>query len=99
MLEDGEAARRSDRAQPLPRSWDAHRRSTASSPGAGGPIYATEAAIAETAPSGNAARRDAVFRRLLALADVLAAAVAIVVGGALLEADLVNLGLARRRCR
>ena len=48
--------------------------------------------VAETAPSGNAARRDAVFRRLLALADVLAAAFAVVVGGALLEADLVNAG-------
>jgi exopolysaccharide biosynthesis polyprenyl glycosylphosphotransferase len=48
--------------------------------------------IGEAAPSGNAARRDARFRRLLALADVLAAALAIVVGGALLAADLVNLG-------
>jgi len=48
--------------------------------------------IAETAPAGNAARRDAVFRRLLALADVVAATFAVVVGGALLEADLVNGG-------
>ncbi len=47
---------------------------------------------AETATSGTAARRDAVFRRLLAVADVLAASVAIVVGGALVDADLVNLG-------
>jgi hypothetical protein len=37
-------------------------------------------------------RRDARFRRLLALADVLAAAVAIVIAGALVEADLVNVG-------
>jgi len=51
-----------------------------------------ESGLAETAPSGSAARRDATFRRLLALADVLAASVAIVIGGALLEADLVNLG-------
>ena len=48
--------------------------------------------IAETAPSGNTARRDAVFRRLFALADVLAATLAVLVGGALLEADLVNGG-------
>ena len=48
--------------------------------------------LAETAPAGRAAQRDAVFRRLLALADVLAATLAIVVGGALLAADLVNLG-------
>jgi exopolysaccharide biosynthesis polyprenyl glycosylphosphotransferase len=48
--------------------------------------------ITEPPPSGSAARRDAVFRRLLALADVLAAALAVVVGGALLEADLVNGG-------
>ncbi len=48
--------------------------------------------IAETAPSGSTLRRDAVFRRLLALADVLAAALAVVAGGALLEADLVNGG-------
>jgi len=48
--------------------------------------------IAETAPSGDAQRRDAVFRRLLALADVLAATLAVVVGGVLLEADLVNGG-------
>ena len=48
--------------------------------------------IAETAPSGNVLRRDTRFRRLLALADVAAAALAIVVGGALVEADLVNLG-------
>jgi exopolysaccharide biosynthesis polyprenyl glycosylphosphotransferase len=47
---------------------------------------------AETATSGTAARRDAVFRRLLAAADVLAASVAIVVGGALVDADLVNVG-------
>ena len=48
--------------------------------------------VTEAAPSGTAARRDWLFRRLLALADILAAAVAIVVGGALLAADLVNLG-------
>ena len=48
--------------------------------------------VAEATPSGTAARRDSVFRRLLALADVLAATVAILVGGALLAADLVNLG-------
>jgi exopolysaccharide biosynthesis polyprenyl glycosylphosphotransferase len=48
------------------------------------------AGIEEIAPSGTAKRRDAVFRRLLALADVLAASVAIVVGGVLLAADLVN---------
>jgi exopolysaccharide biosynthesis polyprenyl glycosylphosphotransferase len=48
------------------------------------------AAISEPAPSGNAKRRDARFRRLLALADVLAAALAILIGGALLPADLVN---------
>jgi exopolysaccharide biosynthesis polyprenyl glycosylphosphotransferase len=48
--------------------------------------------IAETEPSESTKRRDAVFRRSLALADVLAASVTIVVGGALLEADLVNLG-------
>ena len=46
--------------------------------------------IAEAAPSGTAKRRDAVFRRSLALADVLAATAAIIVGGALLAADLVN---------
>ena len=44
----------------------------------------------ETEPSGSAAQRDAVFRRLLAVADLFAASVAIVVGGALLAADLVN---------
>src|SRR5688572_12749270 len=48
--------------------------------------------LAEREPSGIARRRDAVFRRSLAVADALAAAVTIVVGGALLEADLVNLG-------
>jgi exopolysaccharide biosynthesis polyprenyl glycosylphosphotransferase len=48
--------------------------------------------IAETEPAGSAKWRDAVFRRSLALADLLAATVTIVVGGALLEADLVNLG-------
>ena len=48
--------------------------------------------VAETEPSGSVKWRDAVFRRSLALADVLAATVTIVVGGALLEADLVNLG-------
>src|SRR5688572_27871468 len=48
--------------------------------------------LAEREPSGIARRRDAVFRRSLALADVLAATVTIVVGGALLEADLVNVG-------
>ena len=48
--------------------------------------------VAEASPSGIAARRDSIFRRLLALADVLAASAAIVVGGALLEADLVNIG-------
>ncbi|HYH57846.1 MAG TPA: exopolysaccharide biosynthesis polyprenyl glycosylphosphotransferase [Thermoleophilaceae bacterium] len=39
----------------------------------------------------NAARRDQVFRRLLALADILAASISIVIAGALLAADLVNL--------
>ena len=48
--------------------------------------------VAETEPSGSVKWRDAIFRRSLALADVLAATVTIVVGGALLEADLVNLG-------
>ena len=48
--------------------------------------------VAETEPIGVARRRDAFFRRSLAIADVVAAAVTIVVGGALLEADLVNLG-------
>jgi exopolysaccharide biosynthesis polyprenyl glycosylphosphotransferase len=48
--------------------------------------------VTEAAPWGRAARRDWIFRRLLAVADMLAAAVAIVVGGALLTADLVNLG-------
>jgi exopolysaccharide biosynthesis polyprenyl glycosylphosphotransferase len=48
--------------------------------------------LSEPAPSGSAAQRDARFRRLLALADVVAAALAIVIGGALLAADLVNLG-------
>ena len=48
-------------------------------------------AVAETATSGTTARRDATFRRLLGVADVLAAAVAIVVGGALVDADLVNI--------
>jgi exopolysaccharide biosynthesis polyprenyl glycosylphosphotransferase len=50
------------------------------------------AGLAETAPSGRAARRDWLFRRLLAIADMFAAAVAIVAGGALLAAELVNLG-------
>jgi hypothetical protein len=40
--------------------------------------------VAEAAPFGTAKRRDAIFRRSLALADVLAATVTIVVGGALL---------------
>src|SRR5687768_2472481 len=48
--------------------------------------------LAEREPSRIARRRDAVFRRSLAVADALAAAVAIVVGGAMLEADLVNSG-------
>ena len=48
--------------------------------------------LAETESSGSAMRRDARFRRLLGLADVLAAATAIVVGGALVAADLVNVG-------
>ncbi len=48
--------------------------------------------IAETEPAGSTKRRDAFFRRSLALADVLAASFTIVVGGALLEADLVNFG-------
>jgi exopolysaccharide biosynthesis polyprenyl glycosylphosphotransferase len=48
--------------------------------------------IAETEPSKTTKRRDAFFRRSLALADVVAATFTIVVGGALLEADLVNLG-------
>ena len=48
--------------------------------------------VAETEPSGRAAKRDALFRRLLAVADLTAATFAIVVGGALLAADLVNVG-------
>jgi hypothetical protein len=91
MLEEGERrALRPGAATPteLGRSsalegFVPRRRRTETSDGSG---------IAETAPSRDTARRDAVFRRLLALADVLAAIVAIVVGGALLEADLVNGG-------
>ena len=48
--------------------------------------------VAEAEPFGTAKWRDAIFRRSLALADVLAAMVTIAVGGALLTADLVNLG-------
>jgi exopolysaccharide biosynthesis polyprenyl glycosylphosphotransferase len=93
MLEDGEtggATRGSGASVPAKLGRDSaleafvpRRRRTDMHDGSG---------ITETAPFGTAKRRDAIFRRSLALADVVAATVTIVVGGALLEADLVNLG-------